>query len=80
MINDMPSFLIGTAFFFLAHIFYIIAFKTGEKVKKISSRYKKLRIAAYVVIVILLIINEVTLWDKFPSKLLFVPYTAILAL
>lgn len=80
MLNDMPSFLIGTGFFMVAHLLYIISFRVGEKVKKLKSSYRVLRKITYAVIIILLGLNYYQLWDKFPSKVIFVPYCAILAI
>ena len=80
MSNDITSFLIGTLFFMVGHSVYIFAFRVGEKVKQLKRGYKQLRTGTYIVVVILLILNIFTLWDKFPSKIIFAPYCAILAL
>lgn len=80
MSNDITSFLIGTLFFMVGHSVYIFAFQVGDKVHSLRKKYRLLRKAAYVVVFILLVINIVTLWDKFPSKIIFAPYCTILAL
>ena len=80
MLNDMPSFLIGTGFFMVAHLLYIISYRIGEKVNKLKSSYRILRRIAYGVILVLLVLNYYELWDKFPSKIIFVPYCGILAI
>lgn len=80
MSNDITSFLIGTLFFMVGHCVYTFAFQVGDKVKQLKQRYRQLRIGACVVVIILLIINILTLWDKFPSKIIFVSYCSILAL
>lgn len=79
MSNDITSFLIGTLFFMVGHCVYIFAFQVGDKVHQLKKRYRLLRKGVYVVVFILLIINIVTLWNKFPSKIIFVPYCTILA-
>lgn len=33
MSNDMPSFMIGTCYFIVSHIIYMVAFGIGEEVK-----------------------------------------------
>ena len=57
MLNDMSSFLIGTGFFMVGHLLYIISFRIGEKVKKLKASYRLLRKIIYGVILILLVLN-----------------------
>jgi len=80
MSNEMSSFMVGTGFFMLAHLLYIIGFRAGEKLKTLKKKYRVLRSLAYIVILVLAAGNLYLLWDKFPSRIIFVPYTGILAL
>jgi uncharacterized membrane protein YhhN len=80
MSKEMSSFMIGTCFFVLAHLLYIIGFRTGDRVKTLKKKYSIMRSIAYIVIALGVAANIYTLWDKFPSKIIFVPYVAILGL
>lgn len=79
MSNEMSSFMIGTGFFMVGHIFYIIAFRMGDEIRYLKKKIRYLRKFAYVVICFLLFVNIYTLWDKFPNKTLYVLYAIILA-
>lgn len=79
MSNEMSAFMVGTLFFMAAHVLYIVGFRIGEPVKVMKKFYRRLRWAAYIVIGLALLGNYQTLWDKLPSKIIFVPYMAILA-
>jgi uncharacterized membrane protein YhhN len=72
--------MVGTGFFLVSHLLYIIAFGVGERVKGLKRGYKTLRKVTYFIIVIILCLGFYALWDKFPSKIIFVPYGAILAI
>jgi uncharacterized membrane protein YhhN len=80
MANEDTSFIVGTVFFMIAHVFYVIAFRMGEKVKFVERDYRLMRWASYLVILLLMAHTMHTLWDKFPSKTIFVPYTFLLAI
>ncbi len=79
MSNEMSSFMVGTGFFMAAHVLYIVGFRMGEKVKVLKKSYRRARWVAYVVIGVALLGNYQMLWDKLPSKVIFAPYMAILA-
>lgn len=79
MSNEMSAFMVGTCFFMAAHILYILGFSIGEQVKVMKKFYRRLRWAAYIVIGVALLGNYQSLWDKLPSKIIFVPYMGILA-
>jgi uncharacterized membrane protein YhhN len=80
MFKEMPAFLVGTCFFMVAHLLYIVGFRMGDKVKTLKKTFRNLRRVAYLVIFLLALGNYFTLWDKFQSKIIFVPYVAILSL
>ena len=80
MSNEMSSFMIGTGFFMIGHIIYIIAFKMGLNIKIIGRQYKYMRRFAYLAIVGLLVGNLYMLWDQLPNKLLFSAYATVLAI
>ena len=80
MTNDMPSFMIGTCYFIVSHIIYMVAYGIGEEVKQIKPKYSTVRNVLYGVTLVALLHNWYTLWDVFPSRVLFAPYAGILAL
>lgn len=80
MSNEMSSFVVGTAFFVIAHILYVFAFRMGEEIKDISSEFKLLRWGAYLIICLMLVGNLYTLWDKLPARPLYVIYSIVLAI
>lgn len=63
----------------VGHILYIIAFRLGDKVKTLKKSFRRMRQIAYFIIILVLIANDYVLWDKFPSKIIFIPYSIILA-
>lgn len=79
MSNEMSSFMLGTGFFMVGHIFYIVAFRMGDKVRYLPKKLRMWRKVGYVVIVVLLFLNLYSLWDKFPNKILFTVYVSVLA-
>jgi uncharacterized membrane protein YhhN len=78
MSKEMSSFLVGTGFFMTAHVLYIIAFGIGEKIKSLKRSIRTYRTISYFIVSSLLLLNIYTLWDLFPSKIIFVPYAVIL--
>jgi uncharacterized membrane protein YhhN len=62
MSNEDTSFMIGTGFFAVAHVLYIVAFNMGETVKELTGEFRVMRLGAYVLIVGLLAGNIYTLW------------------
>lgn len=79
MANDTSSFVLGTSFFMVAHVIYIFAFRVGEKVKKLENKFVVMRKVGYAIVFVALLLNEYDLWDKVPSRIVFIPYIAILA-
>lgn len=79
MFNDDSTFAVGTIFFGVSHIVYIIAFRLGYVVKQLPSQFKLMRIGGYLLIVLMLALNNFLLWDKYPSRVLFISYAVILA-
>lgn len=80
MSNEMSAFMVGTCFFTAAHLLYIVGFRIGVQVKVMKKFYRRVRWAAYIVIGLALLGNYQMLWDKLPSKIIFVPYMCILAI
>lgn len=54
--------MVGTGFFMLAHLLYIVGFRSGQKVKTLKKRYRMMRSIAYAVIVVAAIGNIYLLW------------------
>lgn len=79
MSNEDSSFVIGTVFFMIAHVIYILAFRMGEEIKDISKEFRVMRWGAYIIILVLLAVNIFSLLDKFINKPVFVIYSVILA-
>lgn len=78
MSNELSSFVIGTCFFMLGHIFYIIAFRIGDNVKIMDNINKLIRYGIYLVIIGATIGNIILFWDKFPVRMIYVAYTIVL--
>ena len=58
----------------------MVAYGIGEEVKQIKPKYSTVRNVLYGVTLVALLHNWYTLWDVFPSRVLFAPYAGILAL
>ena len=72
--------MIGTVFFFIAHILYCVTFTIGTRVRYASSANKTIRVIVSIIYVIMCISNIYTLWDLMPNKLLFSAYAVVLCL
>lgn len=70
--------MIGTMFFFIAHILYCVAFTIGTKVRPSTSLNKAIRYGVSFVYVLMCISNIWTLWNVFPNRLLFSTYGIVL--
>lgn len=57
MSNEIESFVVGTGFFLVAHICYVVAFNLGEEIRYISNGYVWGRRAAYVIIIVMFVFN-----------------------
>lgn len=79
MFNDDSTFAVGTIFFGVSHIVYIIAFRMGYKVKQLPGEFKWMRMGGYLFIVVVLLLNIFFFWDKYPSRVLFISYSVILS-
>ena len=80
MLNDDSSFVIGTMVFLVAHLVYIVAFRVGTPIRKMSF---KTRLAIYGGVFFCLgtyIGNTITLWEVLPSKYLFPIYGFIVCM
>lgn len=72
--------MIGTIFFFISHIFYCVAYSIGTKVRQLESSKSLLRNAGYILYISMFISNNYLLWDKLPSRILFVSYSLVLCI
>lgn len=80
MSNELESFVIGTVFFLIAHICYIVSFCLGEEIRYIEEKYVLGRRVAYIIIWCLFVGNTLGLINKMPSKILFPLYGVALGL
>lgn len=72
--------MIGTMFFFVAHVLYCVAFTFGTRVRPSSMLNKGIRMGACVIFLAMLVGNNYMLWPVMPYKLLFTSYSVILCL
>jgi uncharacterized membrane protein YhhN len=80
MSKEISSFIIGTGFFLIAHIFYIVAFSIGDEIRYIQPHYKWLRKGLYFIAFALCMGNLFMTIDLMPNKIIFPLYGVVLAL
>ena len=72
--------MVGTGFFLVAHVCYIVAFGLGEEIRYIKRGYVWGRRVACGVVMAMCVGNTYMLFDKMPNRVLFPLYGFILAL
>lgn len=72
--------MIGTLFFFVAHILYCIAFTIGTPVRSSSFLNKLIRTLVSILFIGMCIGNIYTLWSVMPNRALFSSYGIVLCL
>lgn len=80
MVNEMSAFMIGTVFFFIAHILYCIAFTIGTPVRVASTLNTVGRTIGCIIFFVMYIGNVYTLYNVMPNKILFTSYGFVLCL
>lgn len=80
MVNEMSAFMVGTGFFYVAHILYCVAFRMGTVVREASFTNKAVRWLICVGLLGMCASNIYTLWDLMPNRLLFSTYAFVLCL
>lgn len=72
--------MIGTGFFLIAHILYIIAYTIGTRVRSSSTINKIIRFSVGMLYILMCIGNLYILWDVLPNRILFGSYSIILCI
>jgi uncharacterized membrane protein YhhN len=72
--------MVGTIFFFIAHILYCIAFSIGTPVRTATMLNNIVRLLAFFIFLGMMANNIYTLWNVMPNRLLFSSYAVILCL
>lgn len=80
MFSEISAFIIGTGFFLVAHILYIVAFTMGDQVRQLHSTGVCIRRVITFILISLFLINVYNLWDKFSHPMFFTSYAFTLLL
>lgn len=80
MSSELSAFMIGTIFFFIAHILYCIAFSIGTPVRSPTPLNNLLRVLACIIFLAMFLGNIYSLWNVMPNKILFTSYGFILCM
>lgn len=80
MSNEDAAFMLGTTFFLVAHVLYILGFRIGEKVRD-ASNWQKLLINLITLVAIgMCFFNVYSLWDLMLNRFLYTLYGAVLCM
>ena len=78
MFNEDSAFTVGSIFFAVAHVVYIVAFRMGKNIREPTGELKIMRMTGYTILLSMSALNIFVFWDKYPSRPVFVVYTIII--
>lgn len=76
--DDHKLFLLGTTFFFGAHILYIGAFTKGRTDGRPIASTSKVVLLLCIMLTSATVLSSTLMWDIIPDKIIFLPYGVII--